>query len=226
MAISIVRTMILYVLIILAMRIMGKRQLGELEPAELVVAVLISDLAAHPLQDPGIPLLYGVVPVLVLVACEILISALILKSIRFRSVLCGRPSMLIRNGRIMQAEMKKNRYTLDELAEELRKKDISDIRTVRYAVLETDGSLSTLLYAAQAPVTPEQMELVVHDPGYAVILINDGRVLSENLKRCGYNRNWLQKQLAARNVRDSSSVFLMTVDEAGRIYLAEKERDE
>jgi uncharacterized membrane protein YcaP (DUF421 family) len=223
LAISIIRTVILFVLIIVAMRIMGKRQLGELEPAELVVAVLISDLAAQPLQDLGTPLLYGIIPVLTLVGCEILVSGAVIKNIRFRAILCGKPSLIIENGRIIQREMKKNRFTLDELAEELRKKNISDIRTVKHAILETDGSLSTILYADQSPLTPQQAGVEVEEPGYTVMIINDGRVLSENLKRLGYNENWLKKQLCARDVLDSKDVYIMTVDASGRIYFAVKE---
>ena len=131
MAVTIIRTIIIFVSLVISMRIMGKRQLGELEPAELVVAVLISDLASHPLQDPGIPLLYGLIPVATLLCCEILISAGILKSVRFRSLICGRPSVLIKNGVIDQLEMKKNRFTFDELAPlllelELEGKIVSD----------------------------------------------------------------------------------------------------
>ncbi|MEL4105736.1 DUF421 domain-containing protein [Oscillospiraceae bacterium WX1] len=223
MAISIIRTLIIYVAIIVSMRLMGKRQLGELEPAELVVAVLISDLAAHPLQDIGTPLLYGLVPVVTLLCCEIFISAFIVKSLKFRAFVCGKPSLVIQKGTIIQSEMKKNRFTLDELSEQLRKKDISDISTVKYAVLETDGSLSTVLYADQAPLTPKQMNVQTDDTAYPVMIVNDGRVLSNNLEKMGYNDIWLKRQLTNRNIPDVKKVYLMTVDEAGRIYFAEKE---
>ena len=122
MAIAIIRTLILYAVIIISLRIMGKRQIGELEPAELVVAVLISDLAAHPLQDIGTPQLYGLIPVLTLLCCEVLMSGFIVKSIKFRKLVCGKPSLLIHKGKIIQSEMKSNRFTLDELSEQLRKK--------------------------------------------------------------------------------------------------------
>ncbi|UOO38657.1 DUF421 domain-containing protein [Oscillospiraceae bacterium CM] len=223
MAISIIRTLIIYIAIIVSMRLMGKRQLGELEPAELVVAVLISDLAAHPLQDIGTPLLYGLVPVVTLLCCEVFVSAFIIKSLKFRAFVCGKPSLVIQKGTIIQSEMKKNRFTLDELSEQLRKKDISDISTVKYAVLETDGSLSTLLYADQSPLTPKQMNVQTDDTAYPVMIVNDGRVLSNNLEKMGYNDIWLKRQLSNRNIPDVKKVYLMTVDEAGRIYFAEKE---
>lgn len=202
---------------------MGKRQIGELEPAELVVAVLISDLAAHPLQDIGTPLLYGLIPVLTLLCCEVLMSGFIVKSIKFRAFVCGKPSMIIQNGKIVQKEMKSNRFTLDELSEQLRKKDITDISSVKYAVLETDGSLSTLLYADQSPLTPKQMTIQTDDIGYPVMVINNGRVLEKNLNRMGFNEIWLKRQLTARKVSKVSDVYLLTVDECGRIYFSIKD---
>lgn len=223
MAIAIIRTLILYLAIIISMRIMGKRQLGELEPAELVVAVLISDLAAHPLQDIGTPLLYGLIPVLTLLCCEVLISAVIVKSIRMRALICGVPSIIINKGQIIQSEMKKNRFTLDELAEQLRKKDILDISTVKYAILETDGKLSTILYADQSPLTPKQMNVQTDDIAYPVMLVNEGRILSGNLKKMGYNDVWLEKQLKSRKIRRMEDVYLMTVDDQGRVYFTEKD---
>lgn len=224
MAIAIIRTLILYAVIIISLRIMGKRQIGELEPAELVVAVLISDLAAHPLQDIGTPLLYGLIPVLTLLCCEVLMSGFIVKSIKFRKLVCGKPSLLIHKGKIIQSEMKSNRFTLDELSEQLRKKDISDISTVKYAILETDGSLSTLLYTDQAPLTPKQMNIQVDNAGYPVIIVNEGRVLSDNLMKMGYNEIWLKRQLSERNVSDVKNVYLMTVDESGSIYFLPKDK--
>jgi uncharacterized membrane protein YcaP (DUF421 family) len=224
MAIAIIRTFILYIVIVFSLRIMGKRQIGELEPAELVVAVLISDLAAHPLQDIGTPLLYGLIPVLTLLCCEVLISFFIVKSIKFRAFVAGKPSVIIDKGKIVQAEMKKNRFTLDELAEQLRKKDIYDISSVKYGIIETDGSLSTLQYVDQLPVTPKQMNLQADDNGYAVILVNNGRVIDDNLKKMGYNEAWLEKQLRQRKAGGAKDVYLMTIDETGRIYYEPKDK--
>lgn len=224
LAIAIIRTLILYIALIVSMRIMGKRQLGQLEPAELVIAVLISDLAAHPLQDIGTPLLYGLIPVITLLCCEVLISAGIIKSLKIRTFVCGKPSIIIDNGKIVQPEMMKNRFTLDELTEDLRKKSIMDIGTVKYAILETDGTLSTLLYPDEAPLTPKQMHVQAEDNGYPVIVINDGRVLDENLNKIGYNDKWLQEQLRSRKISEAKDVYLMTVDSAGGIYYAVKEQ--
>ncbi len=223
MAISFVRTLIIFVTVIFTMRVMGKRQLGELELSELVVTVMISDIASQPLQDIGIPLLYGLVPIFTLLCSEILISALTLKSAKFRSFICGRPSILVDNGKIVQSEMKKNRFTLDELAEELRKSGVLDISTVKYAVLETDGTLSTILYPGNAPLTPADMNVQVQDEGYCYIIINDGRILEENLRLAGYDMNWLKKQLKKRNITGAEDVYMMSVMGSGKIEFAAKE---
>lgn len=223
MAISFVRTIIIFATIMVALRIMGKRQLGELEPSELVVTVLISDIAATPMQDPGTPLFYGLVPVLALLCFEVLISGTILKNIKLRGIICGKPSILINNGKIMQNEMKKNRFTLDELGVELRRQNITDIETVKHAILETDGSLSILLYPEETPVTAKQLNIKPDPVGYPVIVVNNGRTLSDNLKLIGRDKNWLEKQLKQRNVSDIKQVFLMTVDPCGKIYFARKD---
>lgn len=224
LAIVFLRTVIMYLIVVISLRLMGKRQLGELELSEFVVSVLIADLAANPLQDIGIPLLNGLIPVVTLLCCELLISYLILKSIRFRKLLCGKPSILIADGKVDQHEMQKNRFTLDELAEELRNQSITDISKIRYAILETDGTLNTILFPSEQPVTPAQMQLQVDDPGYPTILINDGRVLSENLRRMGRDERWLQKELRKRGAASASEVYLLTLNSAGQVYYAEKER--
>ena len=223
MAISIIRTFILYFVIVISMRIMGKRQLGELEPVEFVVAVLISDLATQPLQDIGTPLLYGLVPVLILVCGEVIMSGAMLKSIKFRSLVCGRPSLIIENGVIKQREMKKNRFSTDELAEQLRKKNILDISNVKFAVLETDGTLSTILVSSEAPATPRQMNLQTEDSEYPVIIINDGKVMPRNLKTLGFDEAWLKTQLKENGAEGHADVFLMSADRTGKVYFARRE---
>ena len=153
MVIAFLRTIILYLFIIVGIRLMGKRQVGELEPSELVLALLIADLAAVPMQDFGIPLLTGIIPILTLLCLTMALSVLTMKSVRFRAVLCGRPSIIVENGKLHQREMQKNRFTVDELMEELRMKGITDLNSIKYAILETNGQISVLPYAAQQPVT-------------------------------------------------------------------------
>lgn len=223
MVIAFLRTILLYTFIIIGIRLMGKRQVGELEPSELVLALLIADLAAVPMQDFGIPLLTGLIPILTLLCLTMALSVLTMKSVRFRAVLCGRPSVIVENGRLRQAEMRKNRFTLDELMEELRMKGITDLSAVKYAILETNGQISVLLYAAQQPVTAGQMDLAPPEPGLPVVLINDGRVIQRSLRSRGLNEAWLEKQLERHHIKSAREVFLLTVDEENTVYLAKKE---
>lgn len=226
MVIAFVRTIILYVLIIAGIRLMGKRQVGELEPSELVLALIIADLAAVPMQDFGIPLIAGIIPILTLLSVTMLISVLSMKSIRFRALLCGRPSIIVENGKLHQREMQKNRFTVDELMEELRMKGFTDITTIKYAILETNGQLSVLPYADQKPPTAQDLGLSPEEAGLPIVIINDGRVLEHNLKTRGYDRNWLEKQLHAHGVKKTEDVYLLTADEQGQVYFARKEASE
>ena len=209
MVIAFLRTIILYLFIIVGIRLMGKRQVGELEPSELVLALLIADLAAVPMQDFGIPLLTGIIPILTLLCLTMALSVLTMKSVE--------------NGKLHQREMQKNRFTVDELMEELRMKGITDLNSIKYAILETNGQISVLPYAAQQPVTAAQMELHPKEPGLPLVIINDGRVLEHNLRQRGLDDIWLDRQLKAHHVKRSQDVFLLTVDEQTQVYLAEKE---
>lgn len=198
---------------------MGKRQIGELELSELVVAILISNLAANPLEDIGIPLLNGLVPIAVLLCCEIIISGFIMKSLTFRSLVCGRPSILVENGIICQSEMRKNRFTIDELTEELRNQGVIDIQKIKYAVLETDGVLNTILFPSEQPLTPSQMGISVPDTGYSTIVINDGQVVTKNLERLNLDDAWLDAQLKKHGYDSAKQVFIMIVNDAKEIYI-------
>ena len=217
------RTVILYFLIIAGIRLMGKHQVGELEPSELVLSLIIADLAAVPMQDYGIPLISGIVPILTLLCLTMVVSVLTVKNARIRSILCGRPSVVIANGKLDQREMARNRLTVDELMEELRCQGYGDLSAVHYAVLETNGRLSILPYAAQQPPTAQDLQLSVEEPGLPLLLISDGHLLAQNLKLRGYDRNWLDKRLAEHGLHHDSEVFLMTVDQLGKVVVIQKE---
>lgn len=221
---GLMRTIILYILIIAGVRLMGKRQVGELEPSELVFTLLIADLAAVPMQDFGIPLSRGVIPIIALLCVTLLLSIFTVKSIRFRAFICGRPSIVIKDGKLCQQEMLKNRFTLDELSEELRVQGYSDISKVKYAILETNGQLTVLLNAEEQPVTAAQMGLTPKEPGLPAIIISDGRLLEDNLKKRGLDDKWLEKQLEHNHVRRVKDVFILSVDEQGTVFFAEKEK--
>ena len=170
---AVIRTIILYLLIIVGIRLMGKRQIGELEPSELVLSLIIADLAAVPMQDFGTPLIMGVIPILTLLCLSAILSVLTVKSIRFRALLCSRPSIVIQDGKIIVGEMRRNRFTIDELMEELRMAGITDLSQVKYAVLETTGRISVLPYAEARPVTNQAMGLKVQEKGLPTVVVSD-----------------------------------------------------
>ena len=218
------RTVILYLLIIAGLRLMGKRQIGELEPGDLVLTLIISDLASVPMQDFGIPLVNGVFPIIVLLSLSMLVSYFSLKSIRFRSLVCGRPTVIIQDGKILQANMAKTRFTVDELYEQLRTQGYSSLEGVKYAILETSGQVSVLPYTRTAPLTPQSAGIEVQeDVTLPVLVVNDGHILTDNLRTCGRDLSWLQGQLKKRRLTSPKQVFLMTVDEAGAVVCVTKE---
>ena len=218
------RTVILYFLLMVGLRLMGKRQIGELEPSELVLTLIISDLASVPMQDFGIPLVHGIFPIVTLLCLSMLLSFFSLKSIRFRAIVCGQPTVIIREGRVLQQNMARNRFTVDELFEQLRSQGYSDLSSIKYAILETSGQVSILPYTKASPVTPQVMNLEVPDDvTLPVLLINDGRVMADNLRSSGYDAAWLDKQLSDRRLTSPRQVFLLTVDEAGSVVCVTKE---
>lgn len=218
------RTIILYVVLIIGLRLLGKRQIADLEPIELVLTLTISDLAAVPMQDHGIPLLNGLLPIVTLLCLSMLLSFFNLKSIRFRAIVCGTPAVIVRDGTIIQQNMAKNRLTVDELYEQLRSQGYSDLRAVKYAILETNGQLSILPYTRESPLTPQGAGLTLVDRvTLPVLIINDGHVMENNLTASGFNREWLERQLKDRKFSSHREVFLMTVDEAGTIICVAKE---
>ncbi len=218
-----VRTLIVYFTLLALLRLLGKRQLGEMELSEFLVASLIADLASNPLQDIGMPLLNGLIPVVTLFCCELLISSLTMHSIRLRAFLFGKPSLLIDHGRIDQKEMGKNRFTLDELLQELRSLGVRDIATVEYAFLETNGKLSVLQYASETPPSASDLNVRAENCGFPIILISDGRLISENLSKSGHGKEWLREQIKPFGGK-ISEIFLLTVDDLSRVYCVRKEK--
>ena len=217
------RTLIVYFALLVFLRLLGKRQLGEMELSEFIVASLIADLAANPLQDIGMPLLNALVPIVALFCCELLISTLTMRSIRLRAFLFGKPSPLIDHGRILQREMSKNRFTLDELLQELRSLGVRDISTVEYAFLETNGKLSVLQYESETPPSAAALKVSVENSGFPRILISDGRLIRENLRKSGYEETWLMKQIKPFGGQ-ITEIFLLTVDDAANVYCVRKEK--
>ena len=222
MILSYFRTLFLYLVLIFAVRLMGKRQIGEMEPAEFVVTMLVANLAAIPMQDGAIPLYSGLVPILTVLGMELVLSGLILRSVRLRQLLCGKPVILIDNGKILQENLKSARINLDELTGQLRAKDVLDIRTVQFAILETSGDLSVFPYPKEKPASAKDAGVQATGQHLPVTVVEDGDLSRENLERAKKDEKWLEKVLSQHNcgIQDT---FLLTVDESGQVVWLGKE---
>lgn len=216
MLLSYIRTIILYLLLLLAIRTMGKRQVGQMEPSEFVVTMLVANLASIPMEDKDIPLWSGMVPILTILGAELVLATLSLRSVWLRRVLCGKPVILIENGRILQDNLRSTRVTLDELGGHLREKDVLDVRTVQYAILETNGNLSVFPYPAEAPASAK--DAGIHPKGryLPVTIIEDGHLFRDNLMLAGKDEQWL-RQILGQYRSSLAGTWLLTVDKADNV---------
>ena len=208
MILSYFRTIVLYLVLILVVRLMGKRQIGEMEPAEFVVTMLVANLASIPMQDGGIPLFSGLVPILTVLGLELVLSWATLRSLAFRKVLCGKPVILIENGRILQSRLRQTRITLDELMGHLRQKDVLNPQQVQYAILETNGTLSVFPYPEHRPPSAKEAGVKVKPARLPVTLIEDGVLLKENLFRSGKDEAWVEETLGQYETRVEDTFLL------------------
>lgn len=222
MILSYIRTVVLYLVLIFTIRMMGKRQIGQMEASEFVVTMLIANLASIPMQDSGIPLFSGLVPILTVLGLELVLSGLMLRSIALRRLLCGKPVILIENGKILQSNLRATRMTIDELMGHLRLKDVLDIKTVQYAILETNGNLSVFPYPANRPASAKEAGIPVKQQNLAVTIIEDGHLFREDLKKVRKNDAWLQNVLRQHDAT-LESTFLLTVDAGDHILWLGKE---
>ena len=218
------RSAIIYLVMLVGIRLLGKRQMGELELNELVIAMLVSDFASTPLQDLNLPLHYGIVSALTLLSLSLLFSFLCLKSLRLRMIFYGNPTIIIENGKLLQSAMRCNRFTVDELLGELRAQGILDLRSVKYAILETNGQLSVLPTAANQPLTAGDMGIENEDEAPPALVINDGRLLTDVLAEQGLDQAWLQTVLKQHGLKHHRQVFLLSVDSKKRALLIPKSR--
>lgn len=223
MFVTLIRTVILYVFAIASIRIMGKRQIGELQPSDLVVTLLISQIISIPIQDTDIPLVNTIIPILLLVGFEILISVFNMKSIKFRSLMQGNPVIIINDGDINQKLLKDLRFTLDDLLESLRQKDIFDISQVQYAIVETNGQLSVLLKPEYDMVTRDDLELKPEPQGYKCPVVIDGKIVEQDFKICNMTVNKIERITKKKNIQ-IKDILLMTVDSAGNHTIIRKEK--
>ncbi|MBQ7416301.1 MAG: DUF421 domain-containing protein [Oscillospiraceae bacterium] len=216
------RTAILYLVLIAGVRLMGKRQVGQMEPSEFVVTMLVANLASIPMQDEGIPLFSGLVPILTVLGAELVLSTASMGSIRLRRILCGKPVILIENGRILQDNLRRTRITIDELTGHLRLKEVLDLNTVQFAILETNGDLSVFLYPAQRPATAKEAGIQAQKQFLPVTIIDDGRLLKKNLPIAKKDEAWVEKVLRSHH-STLENTFLLTVDAADTIVWLPKE---
>ena len=225
MILSYIRTIVLYLVLIVVIRLLGKRQLGQMEPSEIVVTMLVADLASIPMQDGAIPLLSGLIPILTVLGLELLLSSLSLRSIRFRKLLCGRPVILIENGKILQDNLRRTHVTMDELSSHLRLKDVLDIQTVQYAILETNGDLSVFPFPTEKPASAREAKVRTKPQYLPVTILSDGRLLHENLKKAKKDGAWLRRVLQERSATVEGT-WLLTVDDGGNVYYIAREAGE
>lgn len=224
MLVVFVRALVLYIIVVISMRIMGKRQIGQLQPFELAIAIMISELAAVPMQNTGIPLINGIIPILTLLIAQLLMSLLSLKSIKARALICGKPAILIEKGKIRESELKKELYTLNDLLEQLRIKNFANIEDVEYAILETNGQLSVIPKSQKRPLNPKDMNIKTDYEGISVDLILDGRVLENNLRSAGKDRKWLDQELRKHQYSSPEEILFACIDPSGKFFYQPHEK--
>jgi len=219
-----IRTLILYLLVVIVMRAMGKRQIGQLQPFELVVAIMISELAAVPMQNTGIPLVNGIIPILTLLVAQVLMSFISIKSVKARGIICGKPSILIENGKINESILRNEMYTLNDLLEQLRSKDISNVSDVEFAILETSGQLSVIPKSQKRPLIPEDLQISTKYEGLALDLVIDGEISHKNLKKANLDEGWLKSELNKFGVLDLHDILFASLDSNGNLFYQRKNK--
>lgn len=217
-----IRALILYLVVLLALRLMGKREIGQLQPYELVITMMIADLASVPMQEIGIPLFHGIIPILALLASQIILSYVNIKSGWIRKIMCGEPTVLIQKGKIMEDRLKKQRYTIDGLLEELRSNGIFSLEEVEYAILETSGQISIIKKPEKSPTTKEDLNIKAQYIGYPRPLIIDGAFIDKNLEIMGISQKDVEKYLKQKNTK-YEEVFILMSDENNQYFMQKKD---
>lgn len=220
--VTIIRTVILYILIVFAVRVMGKRQISEMQPSELVITLIIADIASIPMEDNSRPMLSGIVPMLILVALEIIVSVLMMKSALLRKAVCGSPVMIIKDGILMQDEMKRLRITTEDLCVQLRESGVFSLSDVQYCIAETNGKLSVLQKPQKRNPSCEDMKLKPKDAGLDVVVINDGKYLDNSIKLVNADKQLINKILNKECCK-LSEVFIMTLNQIGDYSIIRKQ---
>ena len=217
MLITFVRSIILYVIVLVVMRLMGKREIGQLQPFELAIAIMIADLASVPMSEVGIPIINGIIPILSLLVMHLIISFINLKSIKMRQLICGKPSILIYRGKINEKVLIKERFTINELQERLRANNINNLADVEYAILETSGQVSIIQKPNKRTTIPEDFNIMPEYEGISYDLVVDGKIMNDNLKILNKTYEWLKKEVNKFNI-EPEEALLVTVNAKGDIF--------
>lgn len=225
MLITFFRAIVLYIIVLIVMRLMGKREIGQLQPFELAISIMIADLASIPMTEIGIPIFNGIIPILGLLVMHLFISILNLKSLRARQIICGKPSILIYRGKINEKALKKERFTINELQERLRGNNIVNLGDVEYAILETSGEVTVIQKPEKRNTIPEDFNIQPDYEGIPYDLVVDGKIMNENLKNIGKNYTWLKKQVEKFGIKPEDAL-VVTIDGKGQIFCQEKNRKE
>ena len=223
MLITFFRAIILYLIVLIVMRLMGKREIGQLQPFELAISIMIADLASIPMTEIGIPIFNGIIPILGLLVMHLIISVVNLKSLKAREIICGKPNILIYRGKINEKALKKERFTINELQERLRGNNVVNLGDVEYAILETSGEVTVIQKPEKRNTIPEDFNIVPDYEGISYDLVVDGKIMDENLKKLGKNYQWLKKQVEKFNIRPEEAL-VVTIDGKGQIFCQEKEK--
>ena len=222
MLITFFRAIVLYLIVLVVMRLMGKREIGQLQPFELAISIMIADLASIPMTEIGIPIFNGIVPILGLLVMHLILSLINLKSFKAREIICGKPSILIYRGKINEKELKKERFTINELEERLRGNNVVNLGDVEYAILETSGQVTVIQKPEKRNTIPEDFNIVPEYEGIPYDLVVDGKVMNKNLKAIGKNYNWLKKQVEKFDIKPEEAL-VVTIDGKGQIFCQKKE---
>ena len=225
MIITFVRSIILYILVLLVMRLMGKREIGQLQPFELAISIMIADLASIPMTDIGIPIFNGIIPILGLLTMHLIISVINLKSMRAREIICGKPSILIYRGKINEKILKKERFTINELEERLRTNNVFNFGDVEYAILETSGQVTVIQKPEKRNTIPEDFNITPEYEGIPYDLVIDGKVMEKNLQQIGKDYNWLKKQAEKFKIKPEEALII-TIDGKNQIFCQKSEKSD
>ena len=224
MLITFFRSIVLYIIVLIVMRLMGKREIGQLQPFELAISIMIADLASIPMTEVGIPISNGIIPILGLLVMHLTISMINLKSIRAREIICGKPSILIYRGKIMEKELKKERFTINELQERLRGNNVVNLGDVEYAILETSGEVTIIQKPEKRNTIPQDFNIKPDYEGIPYDLVVDGKIMDKNLKMIGKNYMWLKKQVEKFGMKPEEAL-VVTLDGKGQIFCQKKEKN-